>query len=194
VQAEHLKESGPIVRIVAVMLLVISAGWCQLLSAGGLIPYEGIDEPLELALPDLAGNQQTLSEQRGKVVLVNFWATWCSPCLIEMPDMQRLMAAMVNRPFTILAVNVKESGAKVWRFKNLLGVNFTTLLDSTGAVARDWDVQVYPTSFLVDPEGIIRYAAYGLVDWDAGEIKRVIEQMLPDREIKSEVKVSVMPR
>ena len=134
----------------------------------------------DFTLPGRDGQPVTLSELRGQVVLINFWATWCTPCLIEMPGMQRLMSAMESRPFTILAVNVKEAKAKVWRFKNLLKVNFPALLDSDGAATEAWEVQFYPTSFLIDSEGNIRYTAYGMIDWDSDETRQLIEQLMPD--------------
>ena len=147
-----------------------------------LLPYPVDDQASPaLSLSDLGGTQHSLSAYRGNVVLVNFWATWCAPCLIEMPGMQRLMSAMKDRPFAILAVNVKEAKAKVWRFKNLLKVNFPALLDSDGAATEAWEVQFYPTSFLIDSEGNIRYTAYGMIDsWDSDETRQVIEQLMPD--------------
>ena len=97
-----------------------------------------------------------------------------------MPGMQRLLSAMQGRPFAILAVNVKETKTKVWRFMNLLKVNFPALLDSDGAATEAWEVQFYPTSFLIDSEGNIRYTAYGMIDWDSDEPLQVIEQLMPD--------------
>jgi len=87
---------------------------------------------------------------------------------------------MKDRPFTILAVNVKESKATVWRFKNMLKANFPALLDSDGAATEAWEVQFYPTSFLIDSAGNIRYTAYGMIDWDSDETRQVIEQLMPD--------------
>lgn len=145
------------------------------------LPHPGNDrEAPVLSLPGLGGTQHSLSAYRGKVVLVNFWATWCAPCLIEMPGMQRLMSVMKDRPFAILAVNVKEAKATVWRFKNLLKVNFPALLDSDGAATEAWKVQFYPTSFLIDSEGNIRYTAYGMIDWGSDETRQLIEKLMPD--------------
>jgi thiol-disulfide isomerase/thioredoxin len=147
--------------------------------AGELLPYEERSEPPALDLPDLGGRQHNLESYRRQVVLVNFWASWCTPCLLEMPSMQRLATALQDKPFRLLAVNVRESNSKVWKFKKLLNVTFTTLLDSTGESAEAWDVQIYPTSYLIDADGRMRYVAYGPVDWDSDEIIRRIEALLP---------------
>ena len=168
------------IRHIVIPLLMLLAATSHPAGAA-LLPHPVDDQAAPaLSLPDLGSTQHTLGAYRGNVVLVNFWATWCAPCLIEMPGMQRLMSAMEGRPFTILAVNVKEAKATVWRFKNLLKVNFPALLDSDGAATDAWDVQFYPTSFLIDSEGNIRYTAYGMIDWDNDETRQVIEQLMPD--------------
>ena len=148
-------------------------------AAAELQPYEERAEPPALALPDMGGRPHTLDSYRGQVVLVNFWASWCTPCLMEMPSMQRLATALKDRPFRLLAVNVKESSSKVWKFMKLLNVTFTTLLDSKGEAAEAWDVQIYPTSYLIDADGRMRYVAYGPVDWDSDDIIERIESLLP---------------
>lgn len=119
---------------------------------------------------------------RGKVVLVNFWATWCPPCLAEMPSMQRLVEALAGRPFQILAVNTEETKSKVWKFRKLLNITFPTLLDSSGEVTRAWGVEVFPTSYLIDAGGRIRYVSYGALEWDDAAVVTVIESMMPDQE------------
>lgn len=150
-------------------------------TAAELQPYDEQWETPALNLPDLAGRQHNIDAYRGQVVLVNFWASWCPPCVVEMPDMQRLATAFKDRPFSLLAVNFKESRATVWRLRKLLKVDFTTLLDSTGATSKAWDVQIYPTSYLIDTEGRIRYVAYGSVDWDSEAIIQRIETLMPQQ-------------
>jgi len=150
--------------------------------AGELEAYPEVGPTPPLALKDLGGNPHTLEDYRGQVVLLNFWASWCTPCLIEMPAMQRLEASFPDTAFTVLAVNVKESRGKVWRFQKMLDVNFRVLLDTTGKAAEDWDVAVYPTSYLIDTTGRIRYMAYGMLDWDSAEVKQVIERLREDNQ------------
>jgi thiol-disulfide isomerase/thioredoxin len=163
----------------AIMLSAALFSVPAIAAAGELLPHEERSEPPALNLPDLAGRQHTLDSYRGQVVLVNFWASWCPPCLMEMPSMQRLAIALRDRPFRLLAVNVRESRAKAWKFTKLLKVTFTTLLDSTGEAAEAWDVQIYPTSYLIDADGRMRYVAYGPVDWDSDDIIQRIEALMP---------------
>lgn len=172
-----LKATGAVSVLLVTCLLWLSAPAL----AGELEDYPQIGPTPPLVLKDLGGNTHTLDDYRGRIVLLNFWATWCTPCLIEMPDMQRLDASFPDAELTVLAVNVKESREKAWRFQQLLDVNFTVLLDTAGLVARDWNVAMYPTSYLIDTSGQIRYVVFGALDWDSPKIKQVIET-LRDRE------------
>ena len=149
---------------------------------GELVPFPQTPETPPLELPDLSGQPHNISDYEGKVVLVNFWASWCQPCLKEMPGMQHLYKAMHGRPFSILAVDVEESKSKVWRFKKLLNITFTTLLDSKGTAMKDWGIQIFPTSYLVDSEGRIHYGVQGALEWDSEEVIRLIETLMPKQE------------
>jgi hypothetical protein len=99
-----------------------------------------------------------------------------------MPGMQRLKEKLAGRPFTLLAVNVRETPSVIWRFRKLVRVDFPLLLDREGRAAEDWGIEVYPSSFLVGPEGKIRYVAYSPRQWDAPEIIEAIEDLLPGKE------------
>jgi thiol-disulfide isomerase/thioredoxin len=159
------------------LLLVCILSLAAPLVAGELEEYPEVGPTPLLALKDLGGNPHRLDDYRGQVVLLNFWATWCPPCLIEMPSMQRLKQALAETPFSILAVNSKESKGKVWRFQRMLDVHFAVLLDTTGQAAEDWYVAVYPTSYLIDGTGRIRYMAYGALDWDSKEVIELIKEL-----------------
>lgn len=159
--------------VLGILLLTVTP------SAPALEPVEARDPP-PLALDDLAGRRHDLGDYAGKVVLVNFWGTWCPPCLKEMPSMQRLKQAMADRPFRILAVNVRQQAADAERFAKALGVDFTILLDAWGQAAREWKVKVYPTSYLIDPEGRIRYRAVGELAWDEEPVPGIVESLLAE--------------
>jgi peroxiredoxin len=148
-------------------------------AADQLEPVRGDVQTPALSLEDLGHKIHTLEDYRGRVVLVNFWASWCRPCVKEMPGMQRLQNAMSGKPFTLLAVNVEESSGTVWKFAAKVGIHFPLLLDRDGNTAYDWGIDMYPTSFLIDPQGRIRYVAYGPRNWDDPEMIKAIEGLFP---------------
>jgi thiol-disulfide isomerase/thioredoxin len=168
--------------VLAVILLMAYLLPPPAANGGELRSYTGNATQPSFILEDLAGHAHSLSDYRGQVVLVNFWATWCPPCLAEMPSMQRLANALQKQPFSILAINVEQSKSTVWKFRELLGIDFTTLLDITGATARSWDINIYPTSYLIDTQGRVRYTVQGALEWDAPDTTQLIEALLPASE------------
>jgi len=165
-------------RVAALLLLAVFAA--SPTQARELKPYAGDPAPPPLTLPDLAGKTHRLEDYRGGVVLVNFWASWCPPCVHELPSMQRLSRELEGRPFTILAVDMAESEADVRRFlEEKVQVDFTVLMDRDGSALREWKVFAFPTSFVVGPDGQIRYALFGALDWDAPEVIAKITGLLP---------------
>lgn len=143
-----------------------------------LKPWKGGATP-PLALKDLSGKTHNLEDYRGKVVMVQFWATWCPPCLKEMPAMQRLEKKMAGKPFVILAVNMGETGKDVSEFINRMKINFTVLMDEEGKGVGDWKVFVAPSTFLLGPEGNIRYTLQGGAEWDEPVYLKAIGELLP---------------
>ena len=161
-------------RLLAGALLLI----CSVAaSAQALKPWSGGATPA-LELTGLDGAVHRLADYRGKTVLVNFWATWCEPCRAEMPSIERLRAAMEGKPFAVLAVNVGESDRVARDFAEKLPVTFTVLLDRDGGVTRLWRARVLPASYLIDPEGVIRYSYYGDLDWSSDAVRGRIESLM----------------
>jgi thiol-disulfide isomerase/thioredoxin len=166
-----------VIRSIARIVLLGLAGAVSC-SAAELQPWRGGSTP-ELALRALEGPAHRLADYRGRVVLVNFWATWCEPCRDEMPSMQRLKEKLAGRPFAVLAVNLDEPEARVRTFLSQMKVDFTVLLDPGRKAARSWNARILPASFLVGPDGRIRYSVVGEIDWDHdGAVSRVSE-LLP---------------
>ena len=133
-----------------------------------------------LVLPDLAGGFLDLKAQRGKVVLVNFWATWCPPCRKEMPSMNRLAAKLAGRPFVMLGVNAGEEVDAVRAFLEKVPVEFPILLDEQGLSLKPWKAFVFPTSYVVDKQGQVRMGLVGSIEWDAPETVARIEALLAE--------------
>jgi len=151
-------------------------------AAGTLQPFEADNPEVNFSLTDLKGTTRTLNEYRGKVVLVNFWASWCVPCIKEMPGMQRIADALRDRPFVILAINIAEPQRRIQKFLKSMDINFKVLLDKDGSTFKAWQGRVLPTSFLLDPEGKIRFRAVGPIDWDTDEALATINKMMPDQQ------------
>ena len=124
----------------------------------------------ELNLRDLDGARHRMSDYRGKVVIVNFWATWCPPCREEMPSMQRAYEQLHREGIEMLAVNVGENEDIVFAFTADYPVEFPLLLDLDSATIQSWPVRGLPTTFVVDTQGRLAYRAIGGRAWDDPEL------------------------
>ncbi len=119
-------------------------------------------------LEDTKGNKVTLSALRGKVVMVNFWATWCPPCKEEMPSMERLNKIMSGEDFVMLAINADDNGREVVPdFIEKNPHDFTVLYDDQGAVKQSYGVYKMPESFIINKDGIIVEKVVGAIDWSS---------------------------
>ena len=138
----------------------------------------------ELKARDMKGATKTLVDYRGKVVLLNFWASWCPPCLHEMPSMERLRLKMAGRPIEIVALASAESAGDVKGFLSKVQLGFPILLDPDGSNTKRWKVFALPTTFLLDSRGRIRHVLTGPTEWDEGEALRIIESMLAEHPVQ----------
>ena len=155
----------------------------QLLYAS--VGVQRINPPFEaegFTLEDLRGSMMSLKDFRGKVIFLNFWASWCGPCRIEMPAMELLWQVFQNDDFVILAVDVKEERDTVSSFIEKNDYTFPVLLDSRGKVANMYDVRAYPTSFLIDREGKVVGKAVGAREWASKDSFDLIEYLLDKKE------------
>ncbi len=140
-----------------------------------------IDEELKapsFSLKDLDGREVKLEDHRGKIVFINFWATWCPPCRDEMPSMEKLYTEFKGRDFIILAVDIQESAKKVRAFKEKFKLNFPILLDSDGRVGSEYGVISIPTTYLIDRKGYVIGGALGARNWASKEAFELIDQLL----------------
>ncbi|MBL4711063.1 MAG: TlpA family protein disulfide reductase [Gammaproteobacteria bacterium] len=127
-------------------------------------------------------DKKKLSDYKGSVILLNFWATWCPPCIREMPSMELLNQQLKGEKFKILAINQMEDVDQVFVFSGQLEVDLTfdILFDSTSDVARKYAVRGLPTTYLIDKQGKIRYRAIGGRDFNHPEVVGIINQLLKE--------------
>jgi thiol-disulfide isomerase/thioredoxin len=137
--------------------------------------------PPPLVLTDLDGRAHRLSDYRGKVVLINFWATWCGPCRDEMPSIQGLKNKLAGKPFAVLAVNLDEPESRIRKFLSQMKVDFTILLDPERRAAKSWGARILPASFVIGPDGRIRYTLVGEINWDNEHVVARISELLPSK-------------
>jgi thiol-disulfide isomerase/thioredoxin len=124
------------------------------------------------------GETQTLSDLKGKVVFLNFWATWCGPCRDEMPSMEVLYRRFKDKGLEIMAVNCQEEQEEVLDFMANNGLTFPALLDGDGRVSGTDGIQAIPTTFLIDRDGRIILRLVGSINWDTEKIHAAIESLL----------------
>jgi len=137
--------------LVATLWLLPSDVW----SMGSRVPTVGMQAE-DFSLPDLEGKSQSLSQYRGKIVLVNFWATWCKSCTTEMPAMQTIYSKLRDKGFVILAVNELEEDAKVLEHIKQYGYTYPVLMDRDNKVANQFGVFGLPVSVFIDQEGRVQ--------------------------------------
>jgi thiol-disulfide isomerase/thioredoxin len=166
------------------LVAIIFLSLMQTAGSGELSPYTAQPGTAVFALPDIKGQQHSLDDYRGQVVLVNFWASWCPPCIKEMPVLERLQQDLHEQPFEILAVNVGEKKYKVWKFVKLINFGLPVLLDTHKDTFNAWGLSVLPTSFLLDKQGRIRYRVQGDIEWDSEKVVTLIEALMNEEDSK----------
>jgi peroxiredoxin len=133
----------------------------------GVLKIPHATRPVEIQLKDVFGNTVRLSDYRGKIVFLNFWATWCPTCVIEMPSMEKLHRRLKDKEFVMVAINLQETPVLIKSFFEKLELSFTALLDSSGEVGTGFAVNALPTTFVLDKEGRIIGKALGPREWDS---------------------------
>jgi peroxiredoxin len=162
------------------------------LSRGGGAPVVPGREAPEFDAVTLDGTPRTLKDYRGKVVLLNIWATWCPPCQQEMPSMQRLREAIDDEDFTILAVSIDaptgqtdafgREGGNLEIFAREMGLTFRILHDPTGKIQEIYQTTGVPESFVVDRDGVIFKKVAGPTEWDAPANVQLIQRLLDSQD------------
>ncbi|MCF7927579.1 MAG: TlpA family protein disulfide reductase [Spirochaetales bacterium] len=145
-------------------------------SAGLQIIEDEVEAPA-FTVSNLDGGQISLSSFRGKVLFLNFWATWCPPCRKEMPSMERLYQTLKGEEFEILAVDLREKPEDVKSFVSDGGYTYPIGIDSKGSVGGMYGVRSIPTSYLIGPNGYVIAGTVGGREWDSKEIVKIIRSL-----------------
>jgi thiol-disulfide isomerase/thioredoxin len=134
----------------------------------------------DFALRTLEGKRLSLLDLNGKIVLLNFWATWCPPCKLEMPSMEALHRRLGDEGLVILAINLREEANEVKAFFREHQVSFTALLDQDGDTFARYEAWSLPTTFLVDKNGRLLGKAVGYRDWESDQAIQIFRKLLND--------------
>lgn len=141
-------------------------------------PTIGAPSP-PFTLKNMEGKSVSLSDFSGKVVLLNFWATWCGPCRVEMPAMEALYREMQSQGLEIVAVSVDAQGPEVTKpFQEAMGLTFPILHDPEYEVGLEYGARTLPISYVIDRKGIIQHRVFGARDWNGQEARKLIQALL----------------
>ena len=154
--------------LAATVLTIFPAG--RATAAQLLQKITGAPPAEAFALPNLDEQTIKLSDLKGKVLIVNFWATWCPPCRKEMPSMQRAWEKVKDKGVVLIGIHVGGNSDKVWDFTGRYNLTFPILIDKRGTTSKKWKTIGLPTTFVVDPKGRKIYRAIGGREWDDDEL------------------------
>jgi thiol-disulfide isomerase/thioredoxin len=171
-------SAGARAAAVALALVATSAG----AEEPELRPWTRGETPALSGVDVASGRQVELRALRGRVVLVQFWASWCEPCEVEMPAISKLRAARAARPFEVVTVNFGEGPARVEEFVREHRLELPVVLDRDQRIGKAWGVGGLPMAFLVDLDGRVRSSVFGECDWTRGEPAAVLERLIADAE------------
>jgi len=135
--------------------------------------------PADLELPQLDGTSHNIQSHQGRVSLISFWASWCDPCIKELPSLKRLYDDYHAKGLDIVTVNAGEDAARIQAAADQFEMNdYTLLMDSDGAALKAWNVYGFPTNFLVNRQGEVVFGSFGGIDWDEPEARAAVESLL----------------
>ena len=143
-----------------------------------LRPFSADFKPHPIDLLTIKGERIVREHYRGKVTVINFWATWCPPCVQEIPSLNRLREKMRGDDFELISVNYAETPEHVSQFMKEIEVDFPVLMDLTGEVSAQWNVIAYPSTFVIGPDGKIHYGVNAAIHWDDDAIVAAMRKLL----------------
>jgi cytochrome c biogenesis protein CcmG, thiol:disulfide interchange protein DsbE len=183
-----VRRGASVALVISLLGAVLWFGWAR---RDAFAPADAGSRAPDFTALTLTGEPATLADFRDRVVLLNIWATWCPPCVEEMPSLQRLHDALAPEGFTVVAVSVDapfggigpfgQPGGDVRAFVERLGLEFPVLHDPSGEVQRRYRVPGLPASFLIDREGRIRQRVLGAREWDSPRNTAAIRRIVRER-------------
>jgi thiol-disulfide isomerase/thioredoxin len=150
----------------------------QLLVDMGVEVFPSSTSQVEVLLQDLNGADVNISDFRGKIVFLNFWATWCPTCVVEMPSMEKLHRKLKGKDFALVTISIQDSAAEVKRFFKQNQLTFMALLDSVGKTVPGFAIRAIPTTLILDKSGRIVGRVMGMREWDSRESIAMFEQLI----------------
>jgi thiol-disulfide isomerase/thioredoxin len=184
--ARGLFFSSHISRICCALVFVLILSSCDSLKSRGIAPG---DLAPELPFPDLNGENFSLEKVKGKVVLINFWASWCGPCILELPNLEKLQQRLRGRDFSVIAVGIDDQKENLASFKAQYGLTFPILVDEDGASKQAYHLGGVPETLMLDKQGRVvlfidpedqqpTAKVNGPREWDSDSIVKQIEKLL----------------
>lgn len=168
--------------LVAIFIIAAAAGYSE--SLGALINKAGLQkmspgtQSINFRLDNLSGNVVSLHSYEGKVVLLNFWASWCGPCRSEMPSLESLYKRFRHKGFVVLGVNLQQSPGTIKPFVKKFGLTFPVLLDRSGRVALSYAARALPTTYLINKKGEVTSRIVGAHNWSSPQVSKLIEALV----------------
>ena len=164
----------PFIAVLFIFLLSCSENFSE-----PMIKFDGNNIETKFNIPDLEGKIFSIDDFKGKFVLINFWATWCAPCVRELPSLNNLHNEFKNnKNFAMIAINIGQNKSVVNKFiKEKAPIDFLVLLDENIELS-DWNVQAIPTTFLINDSGKIIYKVEGEKEWDSSEFTKFFKNII----------------
>jgi peroxiredoxin len=166
----------------------------QLFVDMGVETFPSRASQIEIQLQDLYGADVNISDFRGKIVLLNFWATWCPTCVVEMPSMEKLHRKLKDKDFALVSISLQDPAAEVKRFFKQNKLTFTALLDSTGKTVPGIGIRAIPTTLILDKTGRVVGRVMGAREWDSRESMAMFEQLIVESADDSNKSLSLQQR
>jgi len=139
--------------------------------------FKGNFAPIAIKLPDISGKMQIRDNYHDKITIVNFWASWCAPCVQEIPSLNRLRDKVTELPLELISINYAENVETIKEFMHKVDVRYPVLLDATGQVASSWKVVAFPSTYIMGADGKIHFAVNAAIEWDTPEVFNILREL-----------------